>query len=134
MSFVILKKINLLVFNIKKLHLTNKLNFLKNFYFLNRYFKINDLLWQEGLLLDFLQKKSSDLWIKKFLIYSSYLFNERFLFDKITRFFINLFIIPNHKFFIFEVSNVSNLLFFNIFFFLLFFFIVISFYLFTVFI
>jgi len=41
-------------------------------------------------LIDFLQKKIADNWTKKFLIYSSYLFNEKLLFDKVIRFYLNL--------------------------------------------
>lgn len=133
MLFYFFQKTNIFIFNIKKLNISMRFSFLKNIFFVNRYFKLNDLIWQEGFLLDFLQKKSTDLWLRKFLIYSSYLFNERYLFDKITRFFINFFITPAHKIFLFEVNNISNLLFLNIFFFLLFFFILISFFLITVF-
>jgi len=134
MLFYVFTNLNLIFFNIKKIHFYTKINYLKKIFFLNRYFKLNDLIWQEGLLLDFLQKKSSDIWLKKFLIYTSYLFNEKYLFEKITRFFINFFIIPSHKFFIFEINNVSNLLFFNVFFFIFFLFFLTSFYLFQFFI
>lgn len=91
--------------------------------FLSNYYRLVDLMWQEGLLFDFLQKKVTDNWIKKFLIYSSYLFNERYVFDKITKFYLDLIIWPSHKFFIFEFNNVSNTLFINIFFFIFSFFI-----------
>jgi hypothetical protein len=65
-------------------------NFLIKTYFLFNYFLLNELIWQEGLLIDFLQKKFADNWIKKFLIYSSYLFNERVVFDKVIRFYLDL--------------------------------------------
>jgi len=128
MLFYLFFNYNVIFFNLKKLNFSNKNDFIKTFFFINRFKKINDLIWQEGLLLDFLQKKSFDLWLKKFLIFSSYLFNEKYIFDKITRFFINLFITPAHRFFIFEINNVSSLLFFNIFYFVLFLFILSIFY------
>ena len=70
--------------------------------------------------MDFLQKKIADNWIKKFLIYSAYLFNERLVFDKIIKFYLDLIIWPMHKLFVFEFNNVSNTLFVTIFFFLFF--------------
>jgi len=50
------------------------------------------LVWQEGLLLDFLQKVTIDLWMRKFLVYASYLFNERLVFDNVVRFFLDFII------------------------------------------
>lgn len=98
--------------------------------FLFVFYKKNELIWQEGLLIDFLQKKSFDVWTKKFLIYSSYLFNERLIFDKIVKFFINLVILPFQKIFIFELNSVANFFFINIITFFFIFFIIILFFLF----
>lgn len=125
MSFynIINQKLNLLL-----LFLLN--NFLKKTFYLNNFFLFNEILWQEGLLIDFLQKKITDNWIKKFVIYSANLFNERFVFDKIIKIYLNYLIWPAHKFFIFEFNNASNLLFINI---LIFFFFFIFFYLFYIF-
>jgi hypothetical protein len=67
-------------------------NFLIKTYFLFNYYLLNELIWQEGLLIDFLQKKIADNWVKKFLIYSAYLFNERLVFDTIIRFYLDLLI------------------------------------------
>ncbi len=94
-------------------NLMQKLLFLKSFY------TLTGLIWQDGLLLDFLQKKWADNWTKKFLVYSSYLFNERLVFDKVTRFYLDLVIWPMHRFSIFEVNSVSSMLLMNIFFFIL---------------
>lgn len=110
-----LKHYSITAFNISLIKQIYILSFFKKFIFLNSYYRLNDLIWQEGLLIDFLQKKTIDLWIKKFLIYSSYLFNERFVFEKITRFFLDLLIVPMHKIFFFEINSVTNLLFINIF-------------------
>ena len=100
-----------------------KTSFLTNYYFLN------DLIWQEGLLVDFLQKKISNDWTRKFLIHASYFFNEKIIFDRIIRFYIDLFIWPAHKLFIFEFNNVAQMLFINLFFFFMFVFLMFYFYL-----
>ncbi len=116
--------------NFKKIK-TETLNFfLFKTYFISNYYLLNELIWQEGFLIDFLQKKIADNWIKKFLIFSSYLFNEKLIFDKVIRFYLDLIIWPGHKLFIFDFNNVSNILFITIFFFILFLFIFIYFYLF----
>lgn len=115
---------NYFTFNIFSLKKDMLNNFLTKTYFLSNYFILNDLIWQEGLLIDFLQKKITDNWVKKFLIYSAYLFNERLVFDKVTRFYLDLIIWPLHKLFIFEFNNVGHTLFINVFFFIFSFFII----------
>jgi hypothetical protein len=67
-------------------------------------------IWQEGLLIDFLQKMTYDLWARKFLIYSSYLFNERVLYDLIVRFFLDFIIWPFHYISWFEIGNIMWIL------------------------
>ncbi len=119
---------NTLTFNFKKIKSVYLNNFLYKTYFIFNYYLLNELIWQEGLLIDFLQKKITDNWMKKFLIYSAYLFNERFVFDKIIRFYLDLIIWPMHKLFVFEFNNVSNTLFITIFFFIFFLFFFIFFY------
>ncbi len=111
---------NFILYNFKNFKHIYVNIFLNKTYFIVNYYILNELIWQEGLLLDFLQKKSTDVWIKKFLIFSAYLFSERFLFDKIIRFYLDLIIWPAHKLFIFEFNNVSSTLFITIFFFIFF--------------
>ncbi len=111
---------NTFVYNFKTLSVFYKNIFLNKIYFLSNYYILNELIWQEGFLIDFLQKKVADNWIKKFLIFSSYLFNERLVFDKIIRFYLDLIIWPMHKLFIFDVNNISSTLFITIFFFIFF--------------
>lgn len=111
---------NTFVFNFKNLTNFYINNFLNKLYFLSNYYILNELIWQEGFLIDFLQKKVADNWIKKFLILSSYLFNERLVFDKVIRFYLDLIIWPMHKLFIFDINNVSNTLFITVFFFIFF--------------
>ncbi len=111
--------------NIKNVYINT---FFYKTYFIFNYYIINELIWQEGFLIDFLQKKVADNWIKKFLIFSAYLFNERLVFDKVIRFYLDLIIWPMHKLFVFDVNNVSSTLFVTIFFFIFFLFFFIFFY------
>lgn len=101
------------------------IKFLSNLSFLPNYYLLNELIWQEGLLIDFLQKKMTDNWIKKFLIYSAYLFSEKLMFDNVIRFYLNLLIHPINKIFVFEFNNITNLLSISMFFFIFVFFIII---------
>lgn len=91
------------------------LGFIENFYFLRNYYILNDLIWQDGFLIDFVQKKIIDKWTRKFLIYSGYLFNERVLFDYAVRFFIDLVIWPGYSINIYEFNNVASTLLITIF-------------------
>lgn len=86
--------------------------------FLPRYYQLNDLLWQDGFLIDFLQKKMVDKWTRKFLIYSGYLFNERLVFDWVVRFYIDLVIWPTYRVMIYEFTNVASTLLATLFIFL----------------
>jgi hypothetical protein len=119
---------NYFTHNIKTIKYIYINSFFYKTYFLINYYVINELIWQEGFLIDFLQKKVTDNWIKKFLIFSSYLFNEKLVFDKLIRFYLDLIIWPMHKLFVFEVNNVSNVLFVTVFFFIFFLFFFIFFY------
>ena len=113
---LLLKKINRTIFKLTLLLNEVLINFLYKTYFLSYYYSLNDLIWQEALLIDFLQKKIINNWTQKFLVVSSYLFNERVVFDSIIKFFLELFIWPLHKLFIFQINNIGNL-FTSIFFF-----------------
>jgi hypothetical protein len=98
--------------------LLNKLqikNFTNNYSYFYKFINLNDFVWQEGLMIDFLQKKIADNWIKKFLVYSSNLFNDRLVFDKIIKFYLILFVWPLGKIFFVDAGNVSHLLSFFIF-------------------
>lgn len=95
-----------------KFQFTNELllSFLEKTIFIRDYYKTNDLIWQDGFLIDFLQKKVVDKWMRKFLIYSAFLYSERLVFDYVVRFYIDLLIWPGHKNSIFEFNNVSSTL------------------------
>lgn len=85
-------------------------NFIESFVFLRNYYILNDLIWQDGFLIDFLQKKVVDKWMRKFLIYSAYLFNERLVFDYVVRFYIDLIVWPTYRINIYEFNNVASTL------------------------
>jgi len=84
--------------------------FLKT-YFIGDYYRLNDQVWQDGFLVDFLQKKFLDKWVRRFLIISSYLFNERVVFDRVIRVYADLIIWTGNRNNIFEFNNVSSTLF-----------------------
>lgn len=86
--------------------------FFRSTFFLKQYYYKNTQIWQEGLLIDFLQKKIIDKWVKKFLISSGYLFNERALFDYVIRFYIDFVIWPGQKSMIFELKSIGSVIFF----------------------
>ena len=78
--------------------------------FLNTYYLRNELLWVDGFLFDFLQKKTADLWIRKFVIYTGFLFSERLVFEHVVRIYLDNIVWPSNNSSIFEASNVSELL------------------------
>ena len=57
-------------------------------------YNLNFLLWQEGLLTDFLQKKSANNALQNIVINSFSIFNEKFFFEPLTRFFLLTFLDP----------------------------------------
>ena len=85
-------------------------NYVSKLNYLPVYYRVNDLMWQDGLLIDFLQKKVADKWIRRFLVCSSYLFSERVLFKFVVRFYIDYVVWPSTTKGIFEFSNVSLML------------------------
>ncbi len=83
---------------------------LKNFKQLNTYYLRNEHLWLDGFLFDFLQKKTADIWVRKFVIYTGFLFSERLVFDVVVKLYMDYFVWFMHKLNIFEVSNVFEML------------------------
>lgn len=113
--------INIYTFTIINLFYLNF--FLKNIKIIYNYYTLSELIWQEGFLIDFLQKKSADNWIKKFVIFSGNLFNEKLMFDNVVKFYLTTVVYPLKNFFVFELTNISNLIFINVFIFIFIFFI-----------
>jgi len=85
-----------------------KINFQSKFVY--TYYIRNEHLWLDGFLFDFLQKKTADIWLRKFVIYTGFLFSERLVFDSIVKLYIDYLVWYMHKFSIFEVSNVFEML------------------------
>lgn len=83
---------------------------IKNFIFLPTYYKRNELLWVDGFIIDFLQKKSIDIFLRKFVIYTGFIFSERLVFDYIVRFYLDNLIWPLHYINIFEFNNIREIL------------------------
>jgi len=77
---------------------------------LNLYYLRTEHLWLDGFLFDFLQKKTADIWVRKFVIYTGFIFSERLVFDAVVKLYMDYFIWYTHKFSIFEVSNVFEML------------------------
>jgi len=60
--------------------------------------------------LDFLQKKSAERFVRRFLTVTGYLVSERLFFEWVVRFFIDLVVWPLHKLTLFEFTNVGLVL------------------------
>lgn len=99
------------VTNSKKLLINSLDQLLTKTSFTDSYYRRNENLWQDGFLIDFLQKKVVDKWTRKFLIVSAYLFNERVVFDRIIRAYLDLVVWSGNKIVIFEFNNVASTLF-----------------------
>ena len=107
-----IKLLFLIKFTLKELQ-SNLISVTK---FLPKYYLRNELIWVDGFLFDFLQKKSADLWIRKFVIYTGFLFSERLVFDYVVKIYLDNIIWPLHYSSIFESNNVLEILTINIFF------------------
>lgn len=78
--------------------------------FLTTFYTRSENMWQDGFLFDFLQKKTADAWVRRFVIYTGFLFSERLVFDSVVRIYLDNLIWPGHNKSIFETSNVSEML------------------------
>lgn len=119
MLFVIMnffKKITLYFFVVKLFFTSVQSSIIKNALFLPVYYHRNELLWVDGFLLDFLQKKSVDLWLRKFVIYTGFILSERLVFEFIVRVYLDFLLWPLHYNSILETSSVTEMLAINIFF------------------
>jgi hypothetical protein len=85
-------------------------NFIQKSSFITVYYSRNENMWGDGFLFDFLQKKTADAWVRRFVIYTGFLFSERLVFDSVVRVYLDNLIWPGHSNSIFEVSNVSEML------------------------
>ena len=78
--------------------------------FLHSYYLVNERVWLEGLLIDFLQKSVFDKWVRRFLVHSAYLFNERVLFDYVIKMYSDNVIWSSHNVGFFDFKSLSNVL------------------------
>ena len=85
-------------------------SFLKKSSFVKIYYIRSENIWNDGFLFDFLQKKTADAWVRRFVIYTGFLFSERLVFDYIVRIYLDNLIWPLHEYSIFETLNVSEML------------------------
>lgn len=83
---------------------------LRSFRFLPSYYRMNASIWQEGLLVDWLQKKIFDKWVRRFLVHSSYLVSERVIFDFVVRCYVDYVVWPVHAASVFDFRSVAKLL------------------------
>lgn len=99
-----------LIIRFKQLSRAYWLNLVNSTSFISTYYLRNELLWVDGFLFDFLQKKTADLWIRKFVIFTGFLFSERLVFENVVRIYLDNMIWPSNNYSVFEASNVSELL------------------------
>lgn len=85
-----------------------KVSLLVSTVFFRQYYRMNDLLWQEGFFIDFVQKKSMDKFLKKFLIFSAYTFSERYVFDRVVKFYTDLIVWFLNQQSIYGFNNIAN--------------------------
>ncbi len=80
------------------------------------FYKKSELLWLDSFLFDFLQKKTIDLWIRRFVVFSGFLFSETYVYTFIIRIYSLGLVIPISSKLPFENFNpIENIL--SIFFF-----------------
>jgi len=78
--------------------------------FLPTFYSRNENMWVDGMLIDFLQKKVADAWIRRFVIFTGYLFSERYVFENIVRFYLDNFLWQLHANSMSESTNVATML------------------------
>jgi len=103
-------QLNILVTYVSFLINDISLNMLSQTNFIEKYYIRSEYIWQDGFLFDFLQKKTADLWVRQFVIYTGFIFSERFMFENVVRLYLDYLIWPGHNFSIFETANVADML------------------------
>jgi hypothetical protein len=98
------------ILNFKNILFNIKLKIINHMSFLTKYYHRNELIWVDGFLFDFLQKKSVDKWIRKFVIYTGFIFSERLVFEYVVYIYLNNIIWPLHYLSILEPRNVVEML------------------------
>jgi len=57
--------------------------------FVPKFYVRSEYIWQDGFLFDFLQKKTADAWVRRFVIYTGFIFSERLVFDSVVRLYVD---------------------------------------------
>lgn len=78
--------------------------------FIYTFYTRNENMWGDGFLFDFLQKKTADAWVRRFVIYTGFLFSERVIFEFVVRIYLDNLIWPFHIKNVFEASNTAEML------------------------
>lgn len=78
--------------------------------FVHNYYSRNELIWNDGFLFDFLQKKTADIWVRRFVIYTGFLFSERLVFDSVVRLYVDNVVWLSHNLNLFESNNAAEML------------------------
>lgn len=86
------------------------INLLTQTNFIEKYYIRNEYMWQDGFLFDFLQKKTADAWVRRFVIYTGFLFSERVIFEFVVRIYLDNLIWPLHTKNLFEAANTAEML------------------------
>jgi len=110
--FVTLTRINSVVSIFKTLNFFYALweNLISKTLWITPYYSRSENIWNDGFLFDFLQKKSADAWVRRFVIYTGFLFSERVVFEFVVRIYLDNMIWLMHTKSIFEASNTSEML------------------------
>jgi len=77
---------------------------------LRGFFQQTELLLQDGLFIDFLQKQSLELWLRQFILATGCIFSERLVFETLIKFFFTHLLWPIKLRLNFETANTSDLL------------------------
>jgi len=63
-----------------------------------------------GFYSTFYKKKSLDVWLRKFVVNTGYIFSERMVFDQVVRLYLDNLVWPLHYVGSLETDNVSEML------------------------
>lgn len=80
---------------------------LSKYTFLPTYYIRTDNIFGDGFLLDFLQKKTLDTWVRSYVIYTGFLFSERLIFESLVRSYNDLYVWNLHTEAVSETSNTA---------------------------
>ena len=75
-----------------------------------KFFRQNELLLQDGLFIDFLQKQTLEVWLRQYILTTGCVFSERLLFEALIKFYFSYILWPLKNYLHFETSNVSDML------------------------